>query len=375
MTLRRVILCIVLVPVLLLALAVGLYFLRGGERPRPRVVVRSVERVPDSSLYVRGPTRWVQDAEDAAAPRLPHTSMRTLEAFVVDRLTWTARDLGPALPVSVSGGGDESLAPLAEALRRRLAPGKDWSQLLAAAKPEVDPADEAGRRGTAIELSWRERQEVAVPWWPTPIRRGAVRAKVVGPKGSVTVIAELDEKPWLETAPAEAGRPTYAVVSTDVPAISARDAEAELRQRRIELLVAQLDARVQAMPGGDRVPRDDLYRRATMYLVGVPPLDRAVVRVDRNGPRWYAAELIEVVPGMVEATAHGAVEAAVQARAARTRTVAGTVVALPGMLLVLGGVYLGLNALTRGYFRGHLRAAALAAVAVVAAAAVVLLMG
>ena len=374
MTARRVILSILSLPLVVVGMAVGTYFLRIGGGPRPPEVAPEVVVVPNTSLLMRGPAGWLEDVAEPGAARTPHTSMRTLEAFVAERVATAVNEVAggggggdDARRVDVTGG--ERAAPQVAAVRQRLRPGVNGSDLLdAAGGPEcAEPDDRDAADRTTVELSWRELRDAPVRWWPTPVRRGTLVANVVGPRGSARVVAELDEKPWLETEPASVGRRGYVVVSTE-PMATEEAAQAVVRQRANDVLAESLEAQVRAIAGAGQVS-DDAVRRIVNADAG-HLLDKAVVRVDRPyGPVWYGAGLVDV---SVDALAPLARDA-VQFHAVRQRTVAATVVALPGMLLVLGAVYLGLNAVTRGYFRTHLRVAALAGVALGVVALLVLL--
>lgn len=364
MTARRVILCIVLVPIGLFAFWVGAYFLAQGARQRPATV--ATELSFNSSANPGGATRF-QELNGAATPRTPHTTMRTLEAFVAERVATAVNEVGgDADRVEVSG--EDGTEAQVEAVRRRLRAGKDLAPL-----DNQLPEPEAGEAGRVmVKLAWRDSREVAVRWWPTPIRRDALRATVVGPRGSATVVAELDEKPWLEREPAVAGWPSYAVVPIEEPAVSLVEARETLRQRTINILVARLHVRAGSRAGLVRLSHQALRAQAERAMAEGAVLDQALVRVDKPyGPVWYGANLIDARPEVLDPF----VTEAAQSHGMRKRTMVATAVALPGMLLVLGVVYLGLNALTRGYFRGHLRAATLAVVALAVVVVVVLVMG
>ena len=79
--------------------------------------------------------------------------------------------------------------------------------------------------------------------------------------------------------------------------------------------------------------------------------DRVVVGIDRPvGRVWYAAALIDQKPQLIDTVARDASNLNYQRRSNW-----GTLLlTLGGMLLVLAAVYAGLNAVTRGYFRGRL---------------------
>ena len=367
MTARRLILLVILVAGLLVALFIGTYFARGGAGPRPMIVTAPPPVIPDLRDAPRGPGHWLADVADAATPREPHTSAETLEAYVAERAAAEVEKVGDGVEIRVLGTGVSPVTlrrvtnRLQESRHTVIAP--DQHPPLEPERPERPDGE------TWVTIRWDAGTETSVPWWPGPVRRGTLVADIAGPKGTATLSAELDEKPWLETDPAEVGHPGLTVVST-APLASMEEAQAVVRQKAIDTLVEQLEVRARSTPQAGRVSHDDARRQAEWAVAEGAVVDEAVVRVDRPyGPVWYGAGLVDSRSERVAPLA----AAVVHSGEVRTRTIAATLVAFPGMLLVLGVVYLGLNAVTRGYFRTHLRVAAVAVVAVAVAVMLVVL--
>ena len=75
---------------------------------------------------------------------------------------------------------------------------------------------------------------------------------------------------------------------------------------------------------------------------------------------WYAAGMIQAAPAQVHEIVSNAVNVNIRRKATWVRMIVGSA----GMLLVLALVYAAVNAITRGYFRPHLRTGAVIALAV-----------
>jgi hypothetical protein len=369
----------VVVPLVLLlpVIVTGLYFARGGGAGGHRAA---------AVAWTPGAVNWVQNLGDDLTEREPHTSMATLERYVAESVSATVAQVG--LDTSVKVVGDGPAAPVAHAIRQRLNPRlgepvpvepsaattveRDELRITAAPAPALSPPPQPEREETLVTLSWRDLQDTQVPWWPATVRTGELIARVEGPRGDATITAKLDEKPWLSTPPGAVGRAYYAVVTADAPAASSEEAREVTRRLTVDTLAARLGVRVASMNGRAEVPQGEVRRQAEYAVVGGGAvLDQCVVRVRRTyGDVWYAANLVDAHSDRLDRLARVVVDQ----QDARKWTFAGALVALPGMMLVLGVVYLGLNAVTRGYFRTHLRAAVVAAVAV-AVVAFLLVMG
>ena len=381
----------VVVPLVLLlpVIVTGFYFARGGGAGGPRAA--TVTWTPDG-------VEWVQSLGDDLTEREPHTSMPSLERYVAESVSALVTQVG--LDTTVRVVGDGPAAPAAHAIRQRLHPEvgepvpvelpavvpvpPDELRVTAAPSPGAAPAPvpapapavtsppQPERQETVVTLSWRDLRDSHVPWWPATVRTGELVARVDGPRGEATITAKLDEKPWLSTPPGAVGRAYYAVVTADAPTATAEEARELARRLTVDALVTRLGVRVASMPGGpSEIPQGAVRQQAEYAVVGGGAvLDECVVRVRRTyGDVWYAANLVDAHSDRLDRLAR----IVVQEQDARKRTFAGALVALPGMMLVLGVVYLGLNAVTRGYFRNHLRAAVVAAVAVAVVAFLVVM--
>ena len=110
MTARRILLVVLLVLVMVPVSVLAIYFARGSGGGAP-MITRAVS-TPVLS-------RWGEDVGDAASPRDPHTSMRTLEAFIVDRVAGHVANIGDPSRVQINSDGPAG--PIANAIRQRLA--------------------------------------------------------------------------------------------------------------------------------------------------------------------------------------------------------------------------------------------------------------
>jgi hypothetical protein len=314
---------------------------------------------PPASLAPAGPAQWLKSLNQQDVAQEPHTSTETLYKFVADRVTTSVDTVSePGSPRRVVA--DKVTSELTNWLVHRINASADGTV------PAQQPANE-----TWVRLAWRGRAERKVTWWPTPLAKGTLEARIAGPKGTAVVTAKLDEKPWLYNPPERSPHAEYAVVVSEQPEASAAQALQSVRRQATLTLYPRVQAELMAMTEGGRVSDATLkqhVRAAAQSNRGV--VDECVVRVDRPyGPVWYAAQLRELAPHVLQPVAAGAVGATQEHR----QTFAGMIAGLGGMVLVLGVLYLALNALTRGYFRGRLRAATVV-VALVAGAAVLVLM-
>jgi hypothetical protein len=315
------------------------------------------------NLIPLGQNEWTQSFDtDPQVSREPHTSMKTFTRYLAARIEAKAQDVMsvPGSPVRIFAP-DDSAAPLVNAMRPYLSLGL---VNVKTARPETRPSEE-----TWVEVRWENKSERSASWWPTPLQGGKAVATITGPKGTAKAVATLDEKPWLETPPSTVGRSDYLVFTSGQPVASKELAVESLRRQAIEQMTGMIVARGAALPSG-APSLADARAQATSLFWGIPYVDRAVVGLDRPyGRVWFAADLYHVSPDEFTHRAMAARSVVVE----RHRTWAGMMFGVGGMVLVLALLYAALNALTRGYFRGHLRAAVVV-VAAVAIAAVLLMM-
>jgi hypothetical protein len=201
------------------------------------------------------------------------------------------------------------------------------------------------------------------------MRQGTLVADVAGPHGNESVKATLKEKPWLDHPPTTFGDWKFIVVTSDEATAPTRDEAIDrLNQAKwtavanmVEPLVAALSSQWHARAADVRTQVMARYGDA-----GTPFDDEVVMRIDRpTGPVWYAAGLVRVPTSDVSRMAQAAQTVSNDRRAGWAKMLGGAA----GMLLVLLVLYAVMNAITRGYFRAHLRTA----VAIVLALAVVMM--
>lgn len=236
-------------------------------------------------------------------------------------------------------------------------------------------------RGTVrVQLraeSWEARARWARP--SSPLRRGTLEVRAVGPNGDQRLRLAYLDKPWAEdfgaflsAGPArpwvrgEAPRP--GVSEADALRLARADAAGELVPRVVH--EGRLD--LSAGAGSEA----DLAKFIADSLAREPWLaDQFVRRLSRPyGDVYHASVLVDASPSAMQSLARewqSSRSAVVLARVERTVTTWGAVAALAGVLFVL---YLLVNAFTRGYFAGRLRAVAVVA-AGVGLVAVLLLLG
>jgi hypothetical protein len=220
--------------------------------------------------------------------------------------------------------------------------------------------------GVVVTLSADALRTTRPVWWPTEMRGGTLRADVAGPGGSVTVMAEFDEKPWLRST-----HSGYTMGASTDPESTENAARGQARASAINRLTPAVRARLMELRGSD--VSGDAVRRHVEAAVNARRglVDETLVRVDRPyGGVYYAAQLYDFRPPAIDPIAWGAINETRHEQ----RSWAGMTVALGGMLAVLGVLYAALNALTRGYFRAHL-GAALAVVLALGVVVIVLLLG
>jgi hypothetical protein len=324
-----------------------------------RVAIRSAVATMQAESELPG--GWRQLLGDSSIIRDPHTSMESLTAYLVENVSTR---------VTAIGEGSEKYrlfsrnAPdeLATALSERIG------------TTEIDavrPSAPRPKNETWITLSWQNVSQSHYGWWPGEIRSGTLVAEIAGPRGSAVIPARLDEKPWLHHEPGSVGRSQYMVMYSQGPWGSESEALSSARRSAAQALTAVVEGQVRSMPHGATVPSQAIEAQVEAALArGSGIVDRAVIRVDRpQGQVWYAANLIDTSA----TTRMPIADSAAQQTTYMRRSFANLILTLGGMLLVLALVYAGLNALTRGYFRGHLRAAVIVMFAV-AVAVIVLVM-
>jgi hypothetical protein len=299
----------------------------------------------------------------------PHPSLDTLQAFVIERVKAQCEKLGGP-PTDDNPRRLNADAKVSHDFATLLAHAIGAHEVGAIPKPgqKADPRPDAE---TWVELKW-ENNAVRTPSWSRrPLLKGKLVARVTGPKGSAVVSGNVDEKPWLYELPGGAGGRQYVIAVSHAPAASGGHAVQSARRNAEALLYPHVRSQLAQLPGGSRVPDSVVLEKvkwAAMVDAGV--MDSCVVRVDRPyGAVYYAAQLRDVSQGQMRSVAASTLGASAE----RRQTFAGMIAGLGGMVLVLGVLYLALNALTRGYFRGRLRAATIV-VALVAGAAVLVLM-
>jgi hypothetical protein len=296
---------------------------------------------------------WFLKLDDRGAARDPHLSEQTLHAFIAERVAIACDQVA-------SDGARWLVAPAAlQEAAEAIAPH---------CSAVLDFEPQVGQRAADETRITLRREGYIVsrrPWWPAPMEQYTLIAEVAGPRGSAVVQAKLDEKPWLFTPPQREGSREYAVVTSGEPAVSREEALQSLHLRVTPTVAERVAARLAAAPGPPPSP-DDVRRQveARFGQNTAAAADTCVVAVDRPfGRVWFAASLIPVG----DADLGPLVASAKAVHTQRRQTYADALVGLVFMLLVLGGVYVVLNALTRGYFRGQLRAAVVVALVVAAA--------
>jgi hypothetical protein len=297
---------------------------------------------------------------DAGTARDPHTSMATLKAFMAERVEVAVdRVAKPDLPRRLVDNANVPEVDVAIAER------------IAAAEVAGQSAGTRPREETWVWLRWENLTKVNPSWWPDPMTRGTLVADIQGPGGNATVRAALDEKPWIERPPASAGRGPYIVVSSGALATSKEEAIQSLNRRTADAMAERVRATAAARPGV--TPSAEDVARQVRAQYGMFPsnyVDRAVVAVDRPyGRVWFASALVNASPDQLRRLADNARGLTADRRDSWAKMIVGSV----GMILVLLVVYAALNAITRGYFRPHLRMIAVLVLAV-AVAVMVLIM-
>jgi hypothetical protein len=296
----------------------------------------------------------------------PHVSQKTLAPAVTNQVAGILEQVAGNSEIRVIG---EDVGPtLAREVYERLLAAR-FSML----NPQDNPPASSARPPTQtwVTLRWQDRSESRAPWWPTPIVCATFVAQVDSPKGTALVQAQLDEKPWLDAAPFSDGGRRYIVARSPHAGATEADARQMAQAAAVDRLVPLVRERAAQL--GNRsgsVPDSVVRKHATQAIASRRhTVDDCLVRVDRPfSPVYFAAEMLDVDPPMVDLVATNALRDVTRGR----RGAAGMVGAIAGMVLVLAVVYGVLNALTRGYFRGHLRVAAVVALA--AAVAVILLL-
>lgn len=286
----------------------------------------------------------------------PIPSMQSLREEFADAVLAHVRQVGAGGGVSIRAEGPRS-EDLQNAIQNRALRGE-------MAAPENSGSSSADQR-VIVDVRWQDLQVVDVPWWPSPLMRGAAVADIRGPRGTATVRFHLDEKPWLNDLEPELGGRLVVVANKD-PATSESEAVAAAQAAAVErLALIVLDRAGEG--ASDAKVRAQV---ASAVASGQLTLDRYIVPIERPyGTLWVAALLLDGGP---EATAALAANARAADQSQR-QTWARQLLSLGGMVGVLALVYAALNGLTRGYFRGTLRAG-LAGAALVGGTVVLLLL-
>jgi hypothetical protein len=180
-----------------------------------------------------------------------------------------------------------------------------------------------------------------------------LRALVLCMLGAAACPAWGQGKPWVEDFPAFAstGDGTRWIVGrSTLPCVSENEAfEAATRDARAQLL-----ARVRPLLGQSYDNRSEMWlqRRLAQDLVIV---DRSVSRVHRPyGDIWSESLLVDAPHDRLSRLAR---EHAIW-RNDRRQTAWGAVASVAGLSITILLIYTAINAATKGYFRGRLRAAA-----------------
>jgi hypothetical protein len=300
--------------------------------------------IPEPQVWTND---WTKLIPEKSLDREPHTSTETLYAFLIDRVATECDKLGTAdstRRVLPDEGRGDIPAAFVDKLRDEIHATRE------------KPADSGNRPQdeTWVKLRWENRTESSLSWWPTQLVRGTLVARVDGPKGRSVVSAKFEDHPWLYTMPESVGRSSYLVSMSRGPETSRAEAVDSARRVAMGTITERARAELLSMPGGSRVPDSvlvDHVRGLVMRNAGMT--DECAVRVMQPyGPVWYAAELRET-----KGVAHSAAANAIASTTQQRQTWATMIGGLAGMTLVLGLLYLGLNALTRGYFSGRLRMA------------------
>jgi hypothetical protein len=301
-------------------------------------------------------------SREPSLPRDPHTSMKTLKAFMAASVeTALRRASADEDRPQVWVIGDEKVPQeLVSHLRRELK-----AQSPKSSSKDVPAAD------AVVRLRWSDPPaSVSVPWWPQPVRQGTLVADVSGPHISESIQAKLEERPWLSSsAPATMQMRDYIIVTSFEPTAATRDEAIDrLNQAKTNAVASLVEPQVAALSSQWHARAEDIRSQvqARYTDAGTPFEDVVVQRVDRPlGSVWYAAGLVRVPTSEVSRMAHAAQTVSNDRRAGWANMIGGAA----GMLLVLLVLYAIMNAITRGYFRAHLRTA----VAIVLALAVVVM--
>ena len=329
--------------------------------PGPDVQVEAVEQsTSGSTLSADG---WQTLLRDPSVVRDPHTSMDSLKAFLAERVAVECEKVGPGDSPRRVFGGDRVPQDLTAFLTSELH-----------ANTTEAPVFQRSPDQTSVTLQWESRSERRMTWWPQPMLRGTLVARIEGPKGSSTVSAKLDEKPWVNSTGVTVGRSEYVVIHSPRPAQSSEEARWLLHTEATSALTVAAEGEVRATVGGSRVPAQVIRAQAENLLArNAGVLDEVIIRMDRPfvGPVWYAAMLLDTTGSTRVPIAVASIETTDH----RRQSWAAGLLGLGGMVVVLGAVYMVLNALTRGYFRNQLRAVAVVGVVVAAAVIFLLLLG
>ena len=197
-----------------------------------------------------------------------------------------------------------------------------------------------------------------------------LRAMVACMLLATTSAAWAQGKPWVEDFPAFASTgdgARWIVGRSTLPCISEAEAfEAATRDAR-----EQLVARLRPLLGQSYDGRSEMWlqRRLAQELVIV---DRSVSRVHRPyGDIWSESLLVDAPRDRLSRLAR---EHAIW-RNDRRETAWGAVVSVAGLSITILLIYTAVNAATKGYFRGRLRAAAAVTLALALLAAVYAIRG
>jgi hypothetical protein len=294
-------------------------------------------------------------SREPSAPRDPHTSMKTLKAYMAASVESAIGRVGEGAR-KVWVVAEEKVPPeLVTEIRRET---KAQSPKSKSRSDEITDAD------AVVRLRWEGApSSVSVPWWPEPMRQGTLVADITAPRGEESLKAKLEEKPWLGPLPAPYGQRDYVVVTSGDPGAPTREeAINRLHQAKTSTVAGMVEPQVAALSSRWHAPYQDIRAQVLARYgdAGTPFDDQVVMRIDRPfGPVYYAAGLVRVPSEDISRMAQAAQTVSDDRRAGWSKMIGGAA----GMLLVLLVLYAIMNAITRGYFRAHLRTAVAIALA------------
>ena len=318
--------------------------------PRVRVATETLSSRQSPSPMPSAAYQWDNAMSlERSLPRDPHTSMKTLKAYMAASVETALARVGEGARKTWIVAEERVPQELVSEIRRETKAQSPNSKSQAG---DITDAD------AVVRVRWEEApSSVSLPSWPQPMRQGTLVADITAPRGEESVRARLEEKPWLGATPAPYGRQDYVVVTSGEPTAATRDealyrlnqSKAATVARLVESQVATLSSQWHARPEDVRSQVQANYTDA-----GTSFDDQVVMRIDRPfGAVWQAAGLVRVPTSNIARMAQAAQAVSYDRRAGWAKMIGGAA----GMLLVLLVLYAIMNAITRGYFRPHLRTA------------------